>query len=239
LTYFQISSLFSLLLFTKVRTRIPQESEPAIADYLDGSKESEGLSAKQIIVKIKEDLSIICGEEVKKKKSTFGGGMFGGLMSSLKKKPSTATSASTSTTATDTADTKDANESTKDGDDPTIDDSMNTVTTTASAPTPIQTEADRQKKDDIKILPRIQTGDTLNGGSRYAAPTPIKESRGDKLKKAAPEPKLLPIVLKRIIRRLGHQQTQLVALGRVVQYMIAERQNQYDEEAGGPSMMHH
>ena len=48
--------------------------------YLDGSKESENLSAKQIIVKLKEDFAVICGDpKPVKKKKLFGGGLFGVL----------------------------------------------------------------------------------------------------------------------------------------------------------------
>ena len=56
-----------------IRTRIPKSAEPAIDFYIDGSPESENLSAKQIVSKLKDDLCILCGEEVKKKKSMFGG----------------------------------------------------------------------------------------------------------------------------------------------------------------------
>ena len=56
-----------------IRTKIPKSAEPAIDFYIDGSPESENLSAKQIVSKLKDDLCILCGEEVKKKKSMFGG----------------------------------------------------------------------------------------------------------------------------------------------------------------------
>ena len=75
-------------------------------------------------------------------------------------------------------------------------------------------------------FPSNDTGDVLNGGSRYSSPTPLKPN-GDRsmsgLEKAVPKPNLLPLVMKRMIRRLGHQQKQLVGLGRVVHHMVAER----------------
>ena len=72
------------------------------------------------------------------------------------------------------------------------------------------------------------TGDILNGGSRYSSPTPLsKKTGGDgsisNFEKAAPKPNMLPLVMKRMQRRLGHQQKMLIGLGRTVHHMIAER----------------
>ena len=73
------------------------------------------------------------------------------------------------------------------------------------------------------------TGDVLNGGSRYATPTPIKARplaiKIDEGEAKLPKPKILPLVIKRMMRYLDYQQRQLLALGRVVHYMIAEKIN--------------
>ena len=117
--------------------------------------------------------------------------------------------------------------------------STSTVGSTAT-PTPIP-----QDVDDMSLHPINQTGDVINGGSRYAAPTPIKTSEAVKAasnKEIAPKPNLLPLVIKRMLRLLGYQQTQMVALGRVVHYMIAERINVDGDEGGDSSdqnMMRH
>jgi hypothetical protein len=165
-----------------VRTKIPKHAEPAIDFYTEGSPESENLSAKQIVSKLKDDLCILSGAEPKKKKS-----MFGGMLGQLKKQA--------------------AAEKDVEG---------------ASA-------AKKEEEKNNNNNGNHTTGDVLNGGSRYATPTPIKAGplaiKIDEGEAKLPKPKILPLVIKRMMRYLDYQQRQLLALGRVVHYMIAEKIN--------------
>ena len=76
---------------------------------------------------------------------------------------------------------------------------------------------------------------------RYSAPTPIKSTEnGDTAKKAVPKINILPLVVKRMIRRLEYHQRQLLQLGRVVHYMIGEKGDGEDiVQEEGSLIAHH
>ena len=182
-----------------VRTKIPKSQEEAILVYLDGSPETENLSSKELVQKIKDDLGIMCGDEPPKK--TKKKSMFGGLVGLAAKKK----------------------------DDVLVQVGSEEKTTPATA-TKVAGEEGGSKQVQAATgftrFPSNDTGDVLNGGSKYSSPTPLKPNGARSksgLEKAVPKPNLLPLVMKRMIRRLGHQQKLLVGLGRVVHHMVAER----------------
>ena len=177
--FFSVSLVLQFVFFFQVRTKIPKEAEPGIMCYLDGSKESENLSAKQIIVKLKEDFAVICGDpKPVKKKKLFGGGLFG----ALKKKTDVNTSDETST-----AETKEASKNNTAIDDSMTSSQSGSTSTVSALPT-----------EPVAVLHKslsLQTGDAVNGGSRYAAPTPIKTGNEAKKEKVTkPKYNLLPLV---------------------------------------------
>ena len=210
-------------LMSSTRTRIPAHAAPAIERWLSGDRSTEGMAFKTLTQKIRDDVDMmLCNpksKKKKKKKSAFGN-LLGtlGAKKNVEGQPSMSTPVPVGPRAHDHGD-----ENQKGGDL----EAGTTASKYAASPAngkPLATPESQQLQE-----------------TKAAEAAAAQKKAAEEARKPVPPPNILPLVLKRVKRYAEHQQRMVLAVGRVVHYMIAERQNAdiLDDHSSESNMMHH
>ncbi len=209
-------------LMSSTRTRIPQHAAPAIDRWLSGDRSTEGLAFKTLTQKIRDDVDIMLSKpkvKPKKKKSAFGS-----FLGSLGAKKTAAEKPPASTPVPVGPHAHDHDDQNKKGGDLEAGTTASKYAASPANGKPLVTPESEQLRE-----------------TKAAEAAAAQKKAAEERRKPVPAPNILPLVLKRVKRYAEHQQRMILGVGRVVHYMIAERQNTdvLDDHGSDGNMMHH